>query len=205
MPSLGCRTYIHGPYISLPNYGSNCWMTNCAEPSTTGRRNSVLQSKFLEITVSDTYQILKILDEYPTITSSLGTDTFTVSTGTSYPNYGAVPTTGTGATVGGYVYTSPTTVPWISGGGTGSPNLQVNQNGKIDVQGHDADIEINGKSMRAWMERVEERLNILTVNPDMEKDWDDLRRLGERYKKLEKKCREKARMWAELKKVQTKP
>jgi len=181
-------------------------MTNCAEPSTTGRRNSVPQSKFLESTVSDRYPIFKILDEYPTITSGLGTDTFTVSTGTSYPNYGAVPTTGTDC---GYVYTLPNTVPWISSGGNGTsisdPSLKVNQGGKIQMQGQNADIEINGKSMKAWMEQVEERLNILTVNPDMEKDWDDLRRLGERYKKLEKKCREKARMWAELKKVQIKP
>ena len=51
------------------------------------------------------------------------------------------------------------------------------------------------------MEQVEQRLNILTVNPEMEKEWDDLRRLGERYRKLEKKCQEKAKMWEALKKM----
>jgi hypothetical protein len=49
------------------------------------------------------------------------------------------------------------------------------------------------------MEKVEERLNILTPNPEMEKEWDDLRKLGERYRKLEKKCKEKSLMWNKLK------
>jgi hypothetical protein len=49
------------------------------------------------------------------------------------------------------------------------------------------------------MEKVEERLNILTPNPEMEKEWDDLRKLGERYRKLEKKCKEKSDMWNKLK------
>ena len=49
------------------------------------------------------------------------------------------------------------------------------------------------------MEQVEERLNILTPNPELEKEWDDLRKLGERYRKLEKKCKEKAEVWKKLK------
>ena len=65
-------------------------------------------------------------------------------------------------------------------------------------------IKINGKSMKTWMEAVEERLNILTPNPELEAEWDDLRRLGQRYRALEQKCKEKAQMWAALKKVQPK-
>jgi hypothetical protein len=42
-------------------------------------------------------------------------------------------------------------------------------------------------------------LNILTPNPEMEAEWDQLRKLGERYRKLEKKCREKSDMWNKLK------
>jgi hypothetical protein len=49
------------------------------------------------------------------------------------------------------------------------------------------------------MEKVEARLNILTPNPELEKEWDELRRLGERYRKLEKKCQEKAEVWKKLK------
>ena len=80
-------------------------------------------------------------------------------------------------------------------------NMKVEQTGQIDIRGKDADIRINGKSMNRWMEQVEQRLNILTVNPELEKEWDDLRRLGERYRKLEKKCQEKAQMWEALKKL----
>ena len=87
----------------------------------------------------------------------------------------------------------------ISGGN--DYNMKVEQSGQIDVRGEKADIRINGKSMNKWMEQVEQRLNILTPNPELEKEWDDLRRLGERYRKLEKKCQEKAKMWEALKKL----
>ena len=80
-------------------------------------------------------------------------------------------------------------------------NTQFEQSGKMVMKGKNADIEINGKSMTAWMEKVEQRLNILSPNPELEKDWDDLRRLGERYRKLEKKCQEKSKMWEALKKM----
>lgn len=87
----------------------------------------------------------------------------------------------------------------ISGGN--DYNMKVEQSGQIDIKGEKADIRINGKRMNRWMEQVEQRLNILTPNPELEKEWDDLRRLGERYRKLEKKCQEKARMWEALKKL----
>lgn len=147
-------------------------------------------------------------DELSDLVSSVNNDTLTWSTGTSYPGYGAVPITGGGtgnwAPGSGYVYTAPNTVPWITTTTGTNPAMVVNQGGGIDIQGENADIKLNGKSMKAWMEAVEERLNILTPNPDMEKDWDELRRLGERYRKLEQKCKDKARMWEALKKVQPK-
>ena len=79
----------------------------------------------------------------------------------------------------------------------GQGNTQPSNN--IHIKGKDADLIINDKSMRTWMEKVEERLNILTPNPELEKDWDQLRRLGERYRKLEKKCQEKSHAWNKLK------
>ena len=108
---------------------------------------------------------------------------------------------GTGATgsTGNFTWTTtPNVWTTVSAAGT---NPQTNQAGKLTLQGENADIDINGKSMKAWMEKVEERLNILTPNTELEKDWDELRRLGERYRKLEKKCKEKAKMWEELKKI----
>jgi hypothetical protein len=158
-----------------------------------------------------------ILDELSDhITSGISNDVINWSD----PSYGAVTysspktfgpnvsgvNTGLGGT--GYTYTTNTTSPWIVNGSIGSngssPAMAINPSGSIEIKGEDADIKINGKSMKSWMEAVEERLNILTPNPELEKEWDDLRRLGNRYRALEKKCKEKAQMWAALKKVQPK-
>ncbi len=142
-----------------------------------------------------------------------------------YGAIGSLSASATGTQLGvqpGITYTNNTTTGIMSGPtytiGSGGPaytlgpgtlnhsnvsiaNTQFEQSGKMVMKGKEADIEINGKSMSAWMEKVEQRLNILTPNPDMEKDWDDLRRLGERYRKLEKKCQEKSKMWEALKKL----
>jgi hypothetical protein len=89
----------------------------------------------------------------------------------------------------------------ITGAGTSSTPMTVNQGGKIDITGEGADITMNGKSLKNWMERVEERLNILTVNAELEAEWDELRELGERYRELEQKCKEKGEMWKKLKQM----
>ena len=153
------------------------------------------------------------IDELNHLTSSIGTDTITWSD----PNYVANPfgtysspttfgpnvsgvTTMLGGT--GYTYTTNTTSPFLATGS--NPAMVVNQSGTIEIKGEDADIKINGKSMKTWMEAVEERLNILTPNPELEAEWDELQELGERYRALERKCKEKAQMWAALKKVQPK-
>ena len=151
------------------------------------------------------------IDELNHLTSSIGTDTITWSD----PNYVANPfgtysspttfgpnVSGVNTVLGGtgYTYTTNTTSPFLATGS--NPAMVVNQSGSIDIQGQNADIKINGKSMKTWMEAVEERLNILTPNPELEKDWDELQELGERYRALERKCKEKAQMWAALKKVQ---
>lgn len=104
----------------------------------------------------------------------------------------------------GYVYTTNGTGAIPSGGynwniTTSSSPATLDQSGKLSVQGPNADIDINGHSLRTWMSKVEERLNIMTPNPELEKEWDELRRLGDRYRRLEKKCQEKAKMWQQLK------
>jgi len=102
----------------------------------------------------------------------------------------------------GYSYTIGTNtvsdLSWANVGGAAGA-MHVNQSGRVTLMGENADIDLNGKSLKTWMERVEERLNILTPNAELEKEWDELRRLGERYRKLEKKCKEKAEMWNKLK------
>ena len=144
---------------------------------------------------------------------------------TKDPSYGAIPpgsvgyeansipnvTISTSAISGGYTIgnggtgISPNTVYTTGTTGAGSfrispdYNAVLTANGRMELKGDGADIDINGKSLKNWMEKVEERLNILTPNPELEQEWDELRRLGERYRKLEKKCKEKAEVWKKLK------
>jgi hypothetical protein len=125
------------------------------------------------------------------------------SGGSLHSGYGAVPnvtigstthTTATGINVSSPVWTTNTTAGQYSFTGQ---NTQPSNT--VHIKGKDADLLINDKSLKTWMEKVEERLNILTPNPEMEKEWDQLRKLGERYRKLEKKCKEKSDMWNKLK------
>ena len=125
------------------------------------------------------------------------------SGGTFHPSYGPVPnvtigstthTSATGINVSSPVWTTNTTAGQYSFTGQ---NTQPSNT--VHIKGKDADLLINDKSLKTWMEKVEERLNILTPNPEMEKEWDQLRKLGERYRKLEKKCKEKSDMWNKLK------
>ena len=143
----------------------------------------------------------------PTLTVSNGgvgyqTDTISTISLTNPTGIGGYTIGGlNGATGSNTVWTTNTTA---AGSFTIGPNYsavgtQLDQNGRMSLRGENADLDINGKSMLQWMQKVEERLNILTPNSDLEKDWDDLRKLGERYRKLEKKCKQKAEMWTKLK------
>ena len=90
---------------------------------------------------------------------------------------------------------------WTTGtsGLNGTSVADLNQSGKLSLQGTNADIDINGKSLMKTLEALEDRLNMMVPNPELEKDWDDLKKLGDRYRKLEAKCKEKAQMWNKLK------
>ena len=77
----------------------------------------------------------------------------------------------------------------------------TSNSGKLTLQGDQADIEVNGRSLMGAIEALEQRLNIMVPNPKLEAEWDELRELGDRYRALEKQCKEKGQMWAQLRKV----
>ena len=96
------------------------------------------------------------------------------------------------------------TPTWSIGSNTitglnGLSAVDIKPSATITLKGDDADIDINGKSLMKTLEALEDRLNMMVPNPELEKEWDDLKKLGDRYRKLEKKCREKAKMWNKLK------
>ena len=152
-------------------------------------------------------------EDWQTIGTSAGSNTkpWTITNGGTGATGSAIGSVSGLGHASSTVYTTNTINPWQTLTTTGTSvnigssatdyNMKVEQSGQIDIKGEKADIRINGKSMNKWMDQVEQRLNILTPNPELEKEWDDLRRLGERYRKLEKKCQEKAQMWAALKKL----
>lgn len=71
--------------------------------------------------------------------------------------------------------------------------------GKLMVNGKNADIEINGVSLMSTLRALEEKLNILRPNHELESEWDELRELGNQYRKLEAEFAEKTKMWDTLK------
>jgi hypothetical protein len=126
---------------------------------------------------------------------------------------------------GGYVTTSTTGPVYYTGGGGGyggggtgfgggntaigvgswgsqiSPNTNIT-GALLELNGDKADIKINGVSLNDTLTAIQKKLDILTVNPKLENEWDDLKALGEQYRKLETELAEKSKMWAALKKTE---
>lgn len=104
-----------------------------------------------------------------------------------------------------YTFASPNNV-WTTNSTWGNltigPSMApstIGQSGTMELYGEDADIKINGRSLMDAIAALEQRLNILVPNPELEAEWDQLRELGERYRELEKQCKEKGEMWKKLK------
>ena len=62
------------------------------------------------------------------------------------------------------------------------------------------DVLIDNYSLLQVLKNIEERLALLTPNPELENDWEELKNLGNQYRELEKKILEKEKTWELLKK-----
>ena len=87
----------------------------------------------------------------------------------------------------------------ISSNGTISGST-IDRGGTIQLEGTNADIRINGESLMETLRGIQDRLNMLRPNSELEAEWDELRELGEQYRKLESEFKEKSKMWKALKK-----
>jgi hypothetical protein len=81
------------------------------------------------------------------------------------------------------------------------PNYITSDAGKVVLQGEKADLVIAGMSLKATLETIQQRLNILSPNPELEAQWDQLRELGEAYRRLEDELQQKQKMWDTLKQM----
>ena len=112
-------------------------------------------------------------------------------------------------TLDNITWTTPNTAPtWTTNpggwgvGGSGAGGYHIDRTlkgGQLHLEGDDADININGESLMATLRSLEQRLNILRPNTELEAEWDQLRELGEQYRRLEKEFEEKSKMWNRLK------
>ena len=78
--------------------------------------------------------------------------------------------------------------------------LTVPTSGRMELKGEQADIVINGVSLCDTLQFIQDRLNMLQPNQAVEQEWDQLRELGEQYRKLEKQLMEKQQAWDLLRK-----
>lgn len=117
------------------------------------------------------------------------TATYTASSVTVTPTAHSNVTLSSGA---GLIYTAGT---GITAASDATWSVSNHASGVI----HAKDFIIDGElSLR---EVLEQRLNMLVPNPEMEKEWNKLKELGDQYRELEKECIEKSRMWKTLKKT----
>ena len=107
---------------------------------------------------------------------------------------------------GNVIFTgSNTTMTGISGGaGSGtnwsSVTLDPYYSKQPKVKITDSDIELDGLSMRQTLLDLQSRLGIMTPNPELEKEFTELRECADRYRELEKKFSEQKAVWETLKK-----
>ena len=80
--------------------------------------------------------------------------------------------------------------------------ISPNTTAVLELNGNQADIKINGVSLNDTLTAIQKKLDVLTLNPKLEKEWDELKALGEQYRKLESELAEKSKMWAALKKTE---
>ena len=134
-------------------------------------QSTVYSSPQDTITITDTLNNMSITSPY-TVTGAIGT-----TINTNFPN--AI-WAGSGAT----------TAPWMTQNPTGA---------KISLNGESADIEVNGWSLVDAVKRIEQRLGLFQPNPELERDWEDLRELANEYRKLEQHIKDKQATFDRLK------
>jgi hypothetical protein len=123
--------------------------------------------------------------------SGYGTDTITLDPSTMWTGSITAPsvttinninggyyTTTIGATGSNYTYSSINTSPKVTLGNDG-----------IDMAAG-TDIKIDGKSLKQFMDKMEERLAILVPDPSKLEKFEALKKAYEHYKLMEKLCQE---------------
>jgi hypothetical protein len=127
------------------------------------------------------------------VSATTASQTYTIGSGLTYSN-----TAITGTLYPNVTLTAGSPFTFSAGTNT-APWFNTNASPKIDLAGEGADIVINGSSLVDAINSIKDRLNCLQINPELEKEWDQLRDLGNQYRELEKQILEKQATWDRLK------
>ena len=123
------------------------------------------------------------------INSGYGTDTITIGASTMYSSGSiTLPTTTIGNLNGGYYVSTGTGSSYNWTNTTTTPSVNITSNG-IDMASG-TDITVDGKSLKTFMTKMEERLAILIPDPSKLEKFEALKKAYEHYKLMEKLCQE---------------
>lgn len=102
-----------------------------------------------------------------------------------------------------YPYVTTNSGTYTFTNGTGRDVWNPPTNSSLNVKGDaefEGDIKLKGKSLTDTLNKIEQRLGILHPNKHLEEKWEELKKLGDTYRQLEKDILEKEKIWNTLKK-----
>jgi len=114
----------------------------------------------------------------PGVTTSTGTTIYTIGGGGGGGN-------------GSYGYVHPSTT-------TGTGAIWTNPPSTVKIEADD--VVVKGRSLMSVLDRIEEQLGILDCDEILEQDWQELRELGDEYRKKKKHIEDKLKTFNTLKK-----
>ena len=131
--------------------------------------------------------------DYSNISYSGGIDTITLDTSTMYSG-NTITLPSTTIANGGYTIGSTGSTIYTTGIGTYNWNTTTSPSVNISSDGIDmaagTDIKVDGKSLKEFMSKMEERLAILVPDPKKLEQFAALKKAYEHYKLMEQLCQE---------------
>ncbi len=127
---------------------------------------------------STTYSISGYGTDTITLDPTMWTGSITLPSTTTINNLNGGYYASSGAVGSNYAWTNVTT----------TPSVNISSNG-IDMAAG-TDIKVDGKSLKQFMDKMEERLAILVPDPSKLEKFEALKKAYEHYKLMEKLCQE---------------
>jgi hypothetical protein len=156
-------------------------------------------SKDLEALLSNLNQMQFDFDSQLNLTSA-ATITTVAAASSTWPYNSAGGTAGYAWTTngtGGYNLGTVISPTWKDDYSASYNDAKLQVRGDAEFEG---DVKIKGKSIAETLDKIEQRLAILHPNEKLESRWEELKKLGDAYRALEKDILEKEQIWETLKK-----